>query len=477
MNAALVYATFDGITSAHSGIGTQTTAFLHEITVNRPILARHDITEVFLACPAPGQSAIGYEFDQQANERATGLLDRSGAHRWALDWDAQVFWSAPAWHQMTQSLAARIASLGNRYDRVIVLAIDAVYLRISAHLADLGPHVQLVHVWYSSVLVTGMADNPDRLAAERWCIERVNTPDSRVHIADVGEFFTAHLRRDFGLTATPVPFPHSLSLTSPDYVALSPQQIDAALTEHHVPTDLPIIAFAGRVDPVKGLDILIAELRHVQRPFRLVALTSPNYTGDPNMAAIADQLAAVDYPYTLVPHFDRTLFRALSCCPQVTAIVCPSRGEPIGAVPQETALLAADTGPILIASDRDGLAEQIIDTVTGLLFDPGQPGALAAAVTTALDMPAEHAKSLRAAAAHQVRTERDLGRCLDQLLTALPEAEPTTASPLSGSQTSCFPPRSAPSDLVASPPARGRQSDAFQTSSRPVEDTLTSQGG
>ncbi|WP_331761139.1 glycosyltransferase (plasmid) [Nocardia sp. NBC_01377] len=420
---ALVYATFDGITSAHSGIGTQTKAFLHEIAVNRAILDRHDIARVFAAYPATCPTATGYEFDEHAHSVATGLLEQSDAHGWPLDWHAEEFWSESAWHQMCRALAARIESIADLYDRVIVLAVDAVYLRLSAHLVRLGSHIQLVHLWYSSVLVTGMTPNPDRLAAERWCIEQVNSRHA-VHIADVGEFFTAHLRRDFGLSAEPLRFPHSLSLTSPDYTPLSSPQVDAVLAEHRIPRDLPIIAFAGRVDPVKGLDILIDELQHVDRPFRLVALTSPNHRHDPNMTAITRRLAEIDYAHTLIPHFDRQLYRALSCCGDVTAIVCPSRGEPIGAVPQETALLAANGGPIVIASDRDGLAEQIRHTRTGLLFDPDRPGALAAEITTALDMSTKVSARIRAGAARKVRAERCMGSSLDQLLTELAQGTP-----------------------------------------------------
>lgn len=419
---ALVYATFDGIITAHSGIGTQTTAFLHESAVNRQVLIDHHIESIYIAYPTTRQAATGYEYDPHAWSRAQPLVDASAAHLWSLDWDADVYWSPPAWHQMCASLAARITSLLTQFDEIIVLAIDAVFLRLSAHLsAEARLHVQLVHVWYSSVLISGMADNPDRLAAERWCMEQINKPHNNIHVADVGTFFTQHLRQDFGLTATPLRFLHSLSLTSPDYTRLSPQQVAAIFSELGVVNDHPIVAFAGRVDSVKGLDLLVEALRFVQRPFRLVAATSPNHRDDPNLTRITRQLSAVNYPYTLIPHFSRELFRALCCSGQVAAIVCPSRGEPIGAVPQEAALLAAETGPIVIASNRDGLAEQIIDGVSGILFDPDKPEELAQAITSALDMPPNRTALMRLAAEHKVRAERDFGTCLNELLTDLTE--------------------------------------------------------
>jgi glycogen synthase len=74
-------------------------------------------------------------------------------------------------------------------------------------------------------------------------------------------------------------------------------------------------------------------------------------------------------------------------------VVLPSRYEPFGIV----ALEAAAAGAPLVASTAGGLAELVVDGVTGLSVTPGDVEGIAAAVRTVLTDPAGAARRARAA--------------------------------------------------------------------------------
>jgi glycogen(starch) synthase len=169
-----------------------------------------------------------------------------------------------------------------------------------------------------------------------------------------------------------------------------PATVRAARTRHS-PSDAPVIVYFGRLEWEKGVHDLLAALPRVRRAFpgtRLVIAGQGRQA-----AALLEQSRklrvrrSVDFAGHLP---DRTLVALLAAA---DVVVLPSRYEPFGIV----ALEAAAAGAPLVASTAGGLAELVVDGVTGLSVTPGDVEGIAAAIRTVLTDPTSAARRARAA--------------------------------------------------------------------------------
>ncbi|WP_422745655.1 glycosyltransferase family 4 protein [Mycobacterium sp. WMMD1722] len=144
--------------------------------------------------------------------------------------------------------------------------------------------------------------------------------------------------------------------------------------------EVPLIAAVGRLDPEKGLHVLVeavAELRASGVEAQLALVGSPSKDGGGYLAELR----------TLG---DRLLGDALRIVPQVDDVpavlqavdilACPSFEEPFGLILLE----AQACGVPVVASASGGPLEFITHDRTGLLVAPGDPGALAGALSRLL---------------------------------------------------------------------------------------------
>jgi glycosyltransferase involved in cell wall biosynthesis len=158
-------------------------------------------------------------------------------------------------------------------------------------------------------------------------------------------------------------------------VELDPPLADAPWANGHVNPGGPVVGFVGRIEPRKGVLDLIAAAPAIRAgsPGAEVVIV-----GDDPWDAFPDYLAqvraardVVHVPWHenapgLMRHFD--------------VLVAPSHQEPFGTVLSE----AMAVGTPVVATRVGGLAEVVDDGVTGLLVEPGEPAALAAAVLEVL---------------------------------------------------------------------------------------------
>ena len=158
--------------------------------------------------------------------------------------------------------------------------------------------------------------------------------------------------------------------------------------------------YFGRLEWEKGVHDLLAALPRVRRAFagtRLVVAGQGRQA-----AALVEQSRKlrVRRSVDFVGHLpDRALVALLAAA---DVVVLPSRYEPFGIV----ALEAAAAGAPLVASTAGGLAELVVDGVTGLSVTPGDVDGIASAVRTVLSDPARAARRARAAKA-RLGTEFD----------------------------------------------------------------------
>jgi phosphatidylinositol alpha-mannosyltransferase len=164
------------------------------------------------------------------------------------------------------------------------------------------------------------------------------------------------------------------------------------------------IFFIGRHEPRKGLDVLLAAHARLPRDVQLwIASDGPDtarlqeeYSGDPRLVWLGrisdDEKIA------------RLKGAAVFCAPSL-------HGESFGVVLIE----AMAAGTTVVASALDGYRNVATDGVDALLVPPGDVGALAAALRTALDQP-DVVEPLRVAGAE--RAERFSMRTLAELYLA-----------------------------------------------------------
>lgn len=281
------------------------------------------------------------------------------------------------------------------------------------------PRVQTLLTLYGTAHLR-RPDGPDAawLAWERAGLAA--TCDSRVRVADVGEFFTRHLITTYGVRPDRfVPWRSSLDLRAADLQPMPREGAVSVLTTYGVPTDRPIVAFIGRTDPCKGLGHLINALVPIRDRIHLAAIVTPTGPDDPLAHEYRRRIAAAGLRATYVPRFTRELPRALCSLPLTRAVACPARGEVLANVPFEVALWARNGGPIVVAPDRDGFPEQIDHGRTGLLYNPSTAGALTAALIRAIELPDGERRLICATAERLVRNERDVVANLGGTLRAM----------------------------------------------------------
>jgi glycosyltransferase involved in cell wall biosynthesis len=158
-------------------------------------------------------------------------------------------------------------------------------------------------------------------------------------------------------------------------IELDPPLVDAPWAGAGIAPRGPVIGFVGRIEPRKGvLDLIAAApaIRAGEPEAEIVIVgddpwgTFPDYLAQvraaPDVLHVPWQANAAG----LMRHFD--------------VLVAPSHQEPFGTVLSE----AMAVGTPVVATRVGGLAEVVDDGVTGLLVEPGEPDALAAAVLVVL---------------------------------------------------------------------------------------------
>jgi glycogen(starch) synthase len=140
----------------------------------------------------------------------------------------------------------------------------------------------------------------------------------------------------------------------------------------------PLVLYAGRLVYEKGVQDLLAAVPRLRRRFpglRVVIAGDGKYR--PELVAEAKRRRlgrAVEFAGFVSGDELPALYGAADC------VVVPSRYEPFGLV----ALEAAAAGGPLAVSATGGLAEFVTPGETGVTFPPGEPAALAGAVSSVL---------------------------------------------------------------------------------------------
>jgi starch synthase len=264
------------------------------------------------------------------------------------------------------------------------------YANLAGHLASLlygVPHLVTVHSleplrpWKAEQLGGGYA-------LSSWC-ERVAVEAAAAVVA-----VSAGMRDDV-LAAYPAVSPGRVRVirNGIDTAEYAPDPATDVLDAYGVDPDRPSVIFVGRITRQKGVPVLLRAAAALEPAAQLVLCAGQPDT--PELAAevealVADLRAArsgVIWIPEMLPK--REVVQLLS---HAAVFACPSLYEPLGIVNLE----AMACGTAVVGSAVGGIPEVVSDGETGLLVPPGDPGALAGALSALIADPARAAALGRA---------------------------------------------------------------------------------
>jgi glycosyltransferase involved in cell wall biosynthesis len=185
---------------------------------------------------------------------------------------------------------------------------------------------------------------------------------------------------------------------------LSPYERAAERDELGLPMDASVLCYAGRIDKVKRIDVLLEAFREVRVRFpeaRLVIAGEGSLKAE--MKALGHTLGVASA--VMWPGF-RNMPRLLAA---IDVYVQSSVNEGLSLSILEA--MAAEKA--VVATSVGGASEIIADGETGILVSPGSPSAIAGAVVGLLDDPDTRLAISRAARTH-VGSEFGLGKMVDE---------------------------------------------------------------
>jgi len=159
----------------------------------------------------------------------------------------------------------------------------------------------------------------------------------------------------------------------------------------------PLVLFAGRIQPLKGLDVAIRAFAGVAGALpearMLVVGGASGERGPQEMAAMLDLVAELDLADRVAFHPPLPHDRVPVAYQAADVVVVPSRSESFGLVAAE----AQACGVPVVASRVGGLPYVVVDAETGILVDGWEPAEYAAALLRILGDPVTAAAMARAA--------------------------------------------------------------------------------
>jgi glycogen synthase len=159
----------------------------------------------------------------------------------------------------------------------------------------------------------------------------------------------------------------------------------------------PYVLFVGRISEQKGIFPLLEAAARFPPDIELVLCAASPDTPEleVRLAAAVAGRARIRWINAMLPHDD-----VMQLYSHATLFVCPSVYEPFGLINLE----AMACGTAVVASRVGGIPEVVVHGETGVLVPPGEPEALAAAVSALCGDP-ERAARFGAAGRRRVEAE------------------------------------------------------------------------
>jgi len=152
-----------------------------------------------------------------------------------------------------------------------------------------------------------------------------------------------------------------------------PNGVEAGAPRPHERRDPPVVVGVGRVERMKGFDLLLDAFAEADVPDTCKLVIAGDGSMRPALRAQAEKLG-IAHRVGLPGMLDRSDVASLLA--SAAAVVVPSRKEAFGMVVLE----AWRAGAPLVVTSRGGPAQLVTDGVSGLVADPDDTGALSCAI-------------------------------------------------------------------------------------------------
>jgi glycosyltransferase involved in cell wall biosynthesis len=166
-----------------------------------------------------------------------------------------------------------------------------------------------------------------------------------------------------------------------------PQEMHRPATCDNPASGVLRLGYFGRLDPAKGIDILIDALRRIPEAPLLLDIFAVRQAGSESHARRLERRAASDrriaFRAALPPDAVREAMRAYDI------VAVPSRSFETGPL---VVLEAFDAGTPVLGARLGGVAELVVDGIDGVLVPPEKPAAWASAILGLVNSPAEAAR-------------------------------------------------------------------------------------
>ncbi|MFC3687137.1 D-inositol-3-phosphate glycosyltransferase [Aquipuribacter hungaricus] len=188
-----------------------------------------------------------------------------------------------------------------------------------------------------------------------------------------------------------------------DLELFSPGDRAAARARLGLPADADVLLFVGRIQPLKGPDVLVAAAARMRarrgagdRPLVVAVLGGPSGSGLARPTALLDQAAQLGVGDVLLTRPPVARAELADWYRAADLVTVPSHNESFGLV----ALEAQACGTPVVAASVGGLRRAVSDGVSGVLVPGHDPGRWAVELDVLLADPGRRAAMGRSAVAH-----------------------------------------------------------------------------
>jgi len=404
--SALAIALHDGFYCAGTGAGRSNRAFIQIVTEN---LAPH----VLLTVLPIRLTSRSTEYDPAWHQQTLRILGQHAAHIRPVDngTNGRVrFGGLPAFRHLAADTAAQLRQMLPSTPRLAIILLDVPFLGVPPMLPT--ALLPAVTVLPRSTALLHQPDDLDRIRFERTGL--LTVAHNGGHIAAISTHMRTHLHHAYRIPTTAlIDLPNGLTPADRCFGQPDRELLPAA-------AHAGFILAIGRAQPYKGWDDLLDALAHlratgIQTPHAVLAAVTEQDTPSAYQRHLADRITHLNINATLLTRHNPAL-RDLLTHPQLRALVIPSRTEPFGRLPLES--YAAGAAPV-IATTAGGLAEQVINGITGITAHPNNPHSLADAIRRALDLTEPDRRAMRTAGRAMLSTHFDYPKTVTTFLTRI----------------------------------------------------------
>lgn len=402
-NVSVILASYDGILNNYCGVGTSVISFINGFTKIRDLLLKENINLVLhLVSPALISDSLGYSDEIRNNSIKIARASGGNLHLITNSSDGMIpYGQIHNWQTASVNLASKALEISQNYDENLVFCFDTPFAHapyyINLQKTGFGvKNIKSIIVFESDVFIHE-PKNPSfvRIGWEASALKYAEFEDSIV-IANTGEFISKHLISHYGLSRNKmIDLVQGVNPDLDRYKMISKNEVKNYLTTYNIPLDKKLIFSVGRAVEYKGFDLLLDAYSKIREDAHLVFVASPYKTE----ASFVDELQKIiknkNIKCTPIFACDFQLPRYICQWHNTKVVAQLSRCEPFGLVPEEVRLWARKSGPVILASNKDGFVEQIDDGINGFLVDLDDTSVIASKIDDLLKLSDDNIQKVK----------------------------------------------------------------------------------